>query len=156
MRRLLVDGYNLLQRAGRGVDEQARDQLVRDAARYRSTRRVEVVIVFDSRCGGGHVEPTAHPGVRVEYAAGDADSAILDLVRRSPDPRDLLVLTADRALARKARELGAQTEEGMRLLHPPHPAVRRPPATDKPGGISAEEVDYWLREFSQPTDDEDW
>jgi hypothetical protein len=152
--RVLLDGYNLLLGEGRGAGEAARDRLVRDAARYRSGRAIEVVVVFDSRQGAGSsAAPVA--GVRVEYARGDADSAILEMVRKSRSPRDLLVVTSDRRLAEQARDLGARTEDvaTFRARADRRAAGKPREKQDRP---SPSEVAEWLRVFGEKRGEDDW
>ena len=154
MARVILDGYNLLLTSGAGADERARESLVREAARYRGERGIEVLVVFDSRVGGGTRSATAYPGVQVEFARGEADAAILDIVRRSRSPRDLLVVTSDRRLADAARDLGARSEDvaSFRARAATRKRSRAGPVTSP--GPSAKEVAEWLSTFSKPRDEE--
>jgi predicted RNA-binding protein with PIN domain len=170
MARVILDGYNLLLAAGRGADDAARAALVREAARFRGERGVDVTVVFDARQGSGIRAATAYPGVSVLFARGEADAAILDLVRLSPAPRDLLVVTSDRRLAAAARDLGARVESGPafaarrdarraapRSLRASQPASRqvREPGEAKPRDPSRAEVEEWLRRFAERAPDDD-
>ena len=71
------------------------------------------MVVFDGRPGPGLAEGP-HDLVHVVYArrAGrDAgDDRIVEEIASDDDPSSLTVVTSDRELARRARELGAQVE----------------------------------------------
>ena len=122
-----------------------------------------VSLVFESRGGSGEKRKTAFPGVRVEFARGDADSHILDIVRRSRTPRDLLVVTSDRRLAEQARDLGARTEDNAAFWKRSATRVtaraaagssRRPDPGRK---LSPLEVELWERAFrSRKKKDDDF
>src|SRR6185369_8293600 len=117
-------------------------------------------VVFDSRAGGGTApSATVYPGVRVQLAKGDADAAILETVRTSRSPRDLLVVTSDRRLSASARDLGARTEDADRFRaragkrgarRARGDAPDQPDKAEKPASLSASEVDEWMRLFSVP------
>lgn len=64
---------------------------------------VEVVLVVEGAARG--VRST--DGVRVLGARGSGDDAIVDLVRGRPSGQDCVVVTADRELRARVRELGA-------------------------------------------------
>jgi len=108
----LVDGFNVLH-AGvlRGRDraewwtEPRREQLVALAERF-DDADAEIWIVFD---GHGPEAPGEVPPGRVRRIfAPSADDWLLATVRASPEPACLAVVTADRAVAGRARHRGAQ------------------------------------------------
>jgi predicted RNA-binding protein with PIN domain len=72
-----------------------------------------VMVVFDGRPPPGLPEGV-HDGVHVVYArrAGrDAgDDRVVEEIERDDDPSSLTVVTSDRALAQRARDLGAEVE----------------------------------------------
>ncbi|MBP2477469.1 hypothetical protein JOF53_006341 [Crossiella equi] len=61
-----------------------------------------MILVVEGRAGGTQ----ATGAVRVHRAAGSGDEAIVELVRGLPGPT--LVVTADRGLRERVRELGAE------------------------------------------------
>ena len=102
----IVDGHNALHREGirTGVHENDRREIL---LRVREIDP-DAIVYFDARgappglAAGGREE-----GLRVRYARdGEADAAILEHVRAEPGG---LVVTDDRELAGKARQLGART-----------------------------------------------
>lgn len=115
-RRLLVDGNNVI---GSRPDGWWRDRpgaarrLVADLDELARHTGDDVMVVFDGRPGAGPAEGR-HDYVRVAYArrggrdAGD-DRIVEELVG-DDEPSSRTVVTSDRALAQRARELGAQVE----------------------------------------------
>ena len=108
----LVDGFNVLH-AGvlHGRDraqwwtEPRREQLVALAERF-DDAEAEIWIVFD---GSGPDAPGEAPASRVRRIfAPSADDWLLAKVRASQAPACLAVVTADRAVADRARHRGAQ------------------------------------------------
>ena len=108
----LVDGFNVLH-AGvlRGRDRAQwwtgprREELVALAARF-DDADAEIWIVFD---GSGPETPAEAPAGRVrQIFAPSADDWLLAKVRASEAPACLAVVTADRAVAGRARHRGAQ------------------------------------------------
>jgi hypothetical protein len=110
----LIDGFNVLH-AGvlRGRDraewwtEPRREQLVALAERF-DDAEAQIWIVFDGSGEGGLPQDQA-PASRVRrFFAPSADDWLVDQVRASPAPDCLAVVTADRAVAGRARHRGAQ------------------------------------------------
>jgi len=108
----LVDGFSVLP-AGvlHGRDraqwwtEPRREQLVAIAARF-DDAEAQIWIVFD---GSGPEAPAEPPASRVRQVfAPSADDWLLAKVRASATPACLAVVTADRAVAGRARHRGAQ------------------------------------------------
>jgi hypothetical protein len=110
----LVDGFNVLH-AGvlRGRDraqwwtEPRREQLVALAERF-DDAEAEIWIVFDGS-GLDQSQPAEAAPSRVRrFFAPSADDWLLAQVRASQQPGCLAVVTADRAVAGRARHRGAQ------------------------------------------------
>jgi hypothetical protein len=108
----LVDGFNVLH-AGvlKGRDraqwwtEPRREELVSLAERF-DDAEAQIWIVFD---GSGSEPPGEATASRVRRIfAPSADEWLLATVRASPAPGCLAVVTADRAVASRARHRGAQ------------------------------------------------
>ena len=66
---------------------------------------VEVTLVVE---GKARDIPQAGNGVRVSRATGSGDDQIVDLVRGEDRARRIVVVTADRGLRDRVRELGAE------------------------------------------------
>jgi nicotinic acid mononucleotide adenylyltransferase/predicted RNA-binding protein with PIN domain len=115
-RRLLVDGNNVMGSRPDGWWRDRRGAARRHAAElaaYAARTGDQVTVVFDGRPVPGLAEGM-HDGVRVAYArrAGRnaGDDRIVEEITRDDDPSSLTVVTSDRELAQRARELGAQIQ----------------------------------------------
>ena len=123
MAHLVVDGMNVI---GSRPDGWWRD---RDGAVLRLFARLvrlaeagdddAVTVVLDGR-PLDELPEGAHRGVNVAYArrAGRdaADDRIIELLRDLPDPSAVRLVTSDRALAGRARDLGATVGGARELL----------------------------------------
>lgn len=110
--RLIVDGMNVI---GSRPDGWWRDrprawrELRRDLERHVRKSGDDVVLVLDGRRPAGWREDQL---VETAFAAGGrdaADDAIVARVKADPHPATLSVVTSDRELADRIRELGAET-----------------------------------------------
>ncbi|MGW3138144.1 NTP pyrophosphohydrolase [Streptomyces sp. NPDC001139] len=115
---VIVDAANVVGsvpdgwwRDRRGAAERLRDRLAADGLPGHAGP-VEIVLVVEGAARG--VEPV--PGVRVEAASGSGDDRMVELVA-AQDGRPVLVVTADRELRRRVRELGAEVT-GPRTVRP--------------------------------------
>ena len=138
----LVDGNNLI-----GVEHGGRASLENQEAlrreisdRLRSTH-ARVVLFFD---GAGSSVSFGSLSVRFAGAA-TADDAILRELGRSAKPQEMIVVTADRELARRTRDAGGRVtsppEFWKRFGTPAGPSPR-------PAGEPRVDVDDWLEWFS--------
>ncbi len=150
---VLIDGHNLIGKLpdislSDADDEQ---QLVEKIMRYRARTGRRVTIVFDS---GGAYKPSAtkrRGGLTVRYAPHGitADSLIIKQLRRERNPKEVLVITSDRAIQRAATQMGAQIMSSQAFadvladLHSPAATV----ADDV--HLSDEEIDDWLSLFGE-------
>ena len=137
-----LDGNNLIGLARKKTrpDETDRTALLAEvSARLRSNRST-VRVFFD---GAGRAASLG--SLTVSGSGGSADDAILREIGKSADPRQITVVTADRELARRSRDLGART------MSPPDFWSRfgesSPPEPGKPGKV---DVDEWLDYFADP------
>jgi nicotinic acid mononucleotide adenylyltransferase/predicted RNA-binding protein with PIN domain len=115
-RRLIVDGNNVV---GSRPDGWWRDlegaarRLVSDLQARAVETGDQIAVVLDGRPLRGLPEGV-HDGVLVAYAQRSgrdaADDRIVEEVGHDHDPASLTVVTSDRALAQRVRELGAQVE----------------------------------------------
>lgn len=116
----LIDGYNVLHAGMLRREDRVqwwtrsqRDRLIERAGRLEADA-LEIWIAFDGEDEGERTpRPScrsggpAAPTVRVVYARS-ADAWILERVRRAPDPGRWVVVTADRSVAERARQRGAE------------------------------------------------
>jgi predicted RNA-binding protein with PIN domain len=84
-------------------------RLIDELDRYSATTGVEVMVVFDRR--PPDVAPGMHGAVAVAFAAwrgrNAADNEIVRMVSEDPAPESIRVVTSDRRLVERVRELGA-------------------------------------------------
>lgn len=131
--RALVDGHNALGalRIRAKTHEAARQALLRLVA----AKIPLATVYFDAReAPRGLPVSGREQGVDVHYCRRrEADQAILDEVRDADDPRRLVVVTNDREVAGRARQLGAQAVGIAEFLGPAAPASR-PLGERRPSG----------------------
>jgi predicted RNA-binding protein with PIN domain len=116
----LVDGMNVIgSRPDRWWNDRdgAVRRLIGELGRFAAVTGDEVTVVFDRR--PPDVAPGRHGGVEVAFASrrgrNAADHEIVDLVAGHPEPGRYLVVTSDRRLVERVRELGARVEPSSRF-----------------------------------------
>ena len=159
---ILVDGHNLIgQMTGVRLDDPDDDeQLLIRLRAYRARTGKPVVVYFDA--GMAYQAPTrrSHGGIGVRWSGTGqhADDLITRDVSRHPNPRELTVVTSDRALQSQARLRGARIMDAAAFaaeLDQPARVRRkfrasRHSASEKDGPkggsqpLSEEEVRSWL------------
>jgi hypothetical protein len=134
-----IDGHNAIHALKLGAEdhETARGLLAR---RVLEAAGDEAVIFFDARSASKGLPVTGRlHGVAVRFCRKTtADEEILAEVRRTARPGEVTVVTDDRELAGRARQLGARTAPVERFLG----GERLPPAPEKPrtaGGLTPED-----------------
>lgn len=149
---LLVDGHNLIGQMPdlRLDDPEDEAKLVARLRTYAARTGRRVTVVFDQGLPGGRSRELSGGGVEVVFASPgrSADGILRERIRRARDPRGLIVVTSDRAIAAAARASGMhvwRAEEFAAQLNPPPPAVE--PEPDE--RLSAQEVEEWLRVFEK-------
>lgn len=127
----LVDGFNLLHAAVLRSGDSRKEwwkgpnrERVLELARGFDDRDAELVVVFDG--AELPVEP-ADAGPRVVFAA-PADDWLLATVKAAPNPQRVAVVTADRRLADRLRDRGAQVVSPTAFAARCR-AEKRPPTT---------------------------
>ena len=168
--RIFVDGYNLIGAATRRMSgfeldgsEESRDRLLKLIARFRSGRKDRITVFFDGGPEGAHLPRRQFArGLDVLFSdpGSDADSDIKTAVSHDPNPRDVRVVTSDRAIQAFVSGYGATVTEARVFLDEIQDALREKEQTnDEPiekfeGPSSADEVNYWMRVFGEePKDD---
>jgi rRNA-processing protein FCF1 len=142
----LLDGNNLIgvvRRAARPSEEDRAALIAEIADRLRRTR-ARATLFFDGPAGG---RTSALGGLTVRVPrSGSADDAIVDAVSAARSPRDCVVVTADRELARRARDAGARVVAPGEFFARFGAGGNAPAERDRPPP-SAGEVEEWMRYF---------
>jgi predicted RNA-binding protein with PIN domain len=119
-RRALVDGMNLIgARPDRWWNDRdgAVHRLVGELDRFAAATGEDVTVVFDRR--PPDLDPGRHGAVEVAFASrrgrDAADHEIVAMVAADPEPGHFLVVTSDRRLAERVRDLGALVEPSSRF-----------------------------------------
>jgi predicted RNA-binding protein with PIN domain len=114
---LIVDGMNVIGSRPDGWWRDrgaARRRLVADLSRLGDD--TEITVVFDGRPATGEEDEAATAGVQVRFAPGGpnaADDAIVEMVSGLARPADTVVVTSDRALVERVRQLGTMVESAQ-------------------------------------------
>jgi hypothetical protein len=139
----LIDGNNLIGAARGASRPSAEDRaaLISEVADRLRRTRARAVLFFD-----GDAERSTGLGALAVRPSGrgSADDAIVEEIRKSRAPRECTVVTEDRALGSRARELGAQ------VISPSDFWARlgKRPADASPRTEERVDADEWLRYFS--------
>ena len=115
MKYVIVDGYNLIFQCGlegRYSDdralERARERLYRELAdQLPDDLRAKTTIVFDSESRPAGVDSDRYTvkGMTIQFAVGypDADTLIMELIRKHPAAGSLTVVSSDHRIQKSAR-----------------------------------------------------
>ena len=136
-----LDGNNLIGQAkgtARPSEEDRKALLAEIAERLRATK-ARATVFFDG--AGGRNSSLGPLSIR-DSGSERADDVILREIARSREPREVIVVTADRELSRRARDAGARAigpgEFWSRFGKAPAPAARDAKKVD---------VEEWMRYF---------
>lgn len=162
-----IDGYNLMFRAARGSGDfqTHRENFIEELNEKIQTLMLDATIVFDAQYqfGLGSRSRYRHLTVCFTDTGETADDYLIEEIRGSPTPRQIILVTSDKRLAWRARHYQAKTmsvEEFMATLDlqfkkrlkeekkkkiPPPPPVVEAPRTHPP----EESFNYYLREFEK-------
>ncbi len=140
----LLDGNNLIGLVRRTArpSEEDRQALVADLAERLRATRARAALFFDGPAGE---RGSSLGSLSVRPASGSADDAILAEVRKAASPSECIVVTADRGLAGRARDLGAK------VCAPSDFFARFGSGAGRGGGERSGQrvdVDDWLRWFA--------
>jgi hypothetical protein len=146
---VIIDGNNLLHSLPN--EEQNRDGVRRRALDAVRSGGMRLMVVFDGPSPEGSPDPEHLGRLTIRYSGGSsADDLILRLLRRSGQATDWVVVTDDRALRNRVRDLGAAVrtlgEWQTQRKSKPRRVSREPK-------LSSREVEDWEAFFSSDRDD---
>jgi predicted RNA-binding protein with PIN domain len=144
----VVDGNNLLGSWGGPRGEDGRSEVVRRVAAFCRARGARATVVFDGQpLRADMSEQTLGPlTLRVPPEGRDADDVIRDIVDHAEQPRDLIVVTSDKALYSYVKTRGAS----VLRAHEWNALERRVTPAAKDGAEKPEretDVEGWLKRF---------
>jgi predicted RNA-binding protein with PIN domain len=138
----LVDGNNVVGAERRGAaSDDGRNALAREIADRLRATQARVVLFFD-----GRGDSVSLGSLSVRYSgASTADDAIVREVGRALRPQEMIVVTADRELARRTRDAGGRVTSPSEFWKRFGAPTREPrPAA----GETRVDVDDWLKWLS--------
>jgi hypothetical protein len=137
-----LDGNNLIgqaRRTGRPSEEDRKAFLAEIADRLRATR-AKATVFFD----GGDARRSSLGSLTIrDCGAESADDAMVAEVARFREPREVLVVTADRALSRRVRDAGGRAMEPEEFWN----RFGKGPKPQARADTTKVDVDEWLRFF---------
>src|SRR5262249_55416250 len=127
-----------------------RRDLVRRLSSFCRERRCRMTIVFDGEPPDGWRASESLGAARVVHSGRGrtADDLILETIRKSRAPADVILVTSDRALYERGRRLGAKGLLGHAFRKMMAASTSRGGVSlEKPDRPSKEEIDYFLEAF---------
>jgi predicted RNA-binding protein with PIN domain len=144
----LIDGYNLLYALDAippGTWPEKRSAVLRFLKTHRLQGKNKMTVVFDNQEGGGSRQGEAD--FTVVYTAGEsADEWLSAEVRRSSNPRILVVVSNDQGIRLLVRGTGARFATIDEFLKPLRKSLRKPSLSERPvdDSITEEFKKKWL------------
>jgi predicted RNA-binding protein with PIN domain len=147
----VVDGNNVMaQTVGWHRDRsEARRRLIRDLVHFVAVQRVKLKVVFDGAPDEEFPEGRKFKGVHILYAriGSDADSRIMELVKKASYKRDLIVVSSDRALSSYVKHQGARVMSSGQFRRLMEECLKRERSMEKSGQGDHVDVEEWLEFF---------
>jgi hypothetical protein len=156
---LVIDGHNLI---GQMLeislsDPHDEEKLIKRLEGYHRERGTSIIVVFDP----GQAPPPAKrlrgKGIKVLFAppGSKADTLIINLIKKSPYPKGLTIVSSDREVRRAARARRAKMMTAQRfarmLSRPKRPPIKE--STIKEKELSSSEVKEWMAIFEKKDQD---
>jgi hypothetical protein len=144
----LLDGNNLIGRVRRTArpSEEDRAALVAEIAERLRRTRARATLYFDGPAGE---RPSSLGSLTIRTASGSsADEAILREIERSRVPGELVVVTGDRELSRRAQAAGARVTDPAEFFKR-FGAGEAGPVEGERAPATPAEIDDWMRYFEK-------
>mgnify|MGYP001603834245 CR=1 FL=1 len=150
----LIDGHNLIGQLSHIALDDPDDErkLVQFLNRLCIQTRRGISVFFDA--GPANAAHSAAPvrsthWVRVQFAPGKADDALVKFLQRQHDRVNYLVVTSDAGLAGRIRQLGARVisaDQFLQAMAAPLSAAPEP-GKDPEVSLAPDQVEEWLTLF---------
>jgi len=150
---VLIDGHNLIGKMPglRLDDPEDEEKLLLRLRAYRARTGKHLIVYFDPGIAYQSPARQSKGGINIRQAGSGqrADELMIRDLRRHHNPRELTVVTSDRAIQRAARQHNAQVLDAAifaaELSRPPEKddTLSQPP-------LPEEEIQEWLAIFGQP------
>jgi predicted RNA-binding protein with PIN domain len=158
--RYLIDGYNLLFKKQRYIEDFSQDRasLIEELSRITLLLHMDVRIVFDAHCriDEGSFNHKQCLGIVYTDFGQTADDYIVRLVSCDPYPASICVVTSDNRLALRCRRNFSQTMQVPKFLHMLAEKRRKKQARlksemeEKPSFLEENrEMTRWLKIFTE-------
>jgi predicted RNA-binding protein with PIN domain len=178
MKRLLIDGYNLLNSRSFPVPENLdlegkRDHMIRVLKSYAQNKELKITLVFDnSQKPSRQISHYKHIKIIFSAPGQEADDVIKQKIRREKSPGDLTVVSSDLAIRFSAKDHGISSlasEEFCRIMRsdqrfssagkagsasPQSADFSDAPTAKYDSAIGEDEVQYWKKLFEKGNKDE--
>jgi len=167
MKHIIIDGYNLLNSPNLEFPshlnlEGKRNHLISLIQEYARREGSEIIVVFDSS-ENIRVKSSPDGSVKVRFSPPDkeADDVIKEMIRKTPNPQNLTIISSDRAIQFTARSHGCRCLSSwyFATMLVSSDEKNAPdsdfPATNKHDPqLSDNEIEMWKRLFEQDSTDE--
>ena len=167
---VVIDGYNLifavsdLERYVK-VDniEDAREKLISLLVRYRTKKKYNFILVFDSSEDCSYVPSKIElPGIEIVYAnfSKDADTEIKNIIAHTQNPKDTIVVTNDNDIIKYVQKKGSTVLGSVSFYKQVVSELveyRKTGLTEvdksKVEGAPGADTEYWLEKFKEDKKD---
>jgi hypothetical protein len=154
---VLIDGHNLIgQMPDIHLDDpDDEEQLLLRLRTYQARTGKQLEVYFDPGLTYQSPARQSWPGITVHQAGSGqrADDLMIQAILRHGNPRELVIVTSDRAVQQVARQRRARVLDSARFVIELHQAPRRKvrrarrPAAGSDPMLSPQEVQEWISVF---------
>lgn len=156
---LVIDGHNLIGQIPdlSLSDPHDEEKLIKRLEEHHRERGTPIIVVFDPGQGPPPIKRLRGKGIKVLFAppGSKADTLIINLIKKSPYPKGLTIVSSDREVRRAARARRAKTMTAQRfarmLSRPQTLPVTQPTIKEK--SLSPSEVKEWMAIFEKRDQD---
>ncbi len=151
---IVIDGYNFIFRVydfKQTELQEMRERFLLRLQNYVEKKQVRIEVVFDSQENDFPSSSSSGKGLKIVFCQ-DADDYIREVVRNSEKKASILVVSEDEEIIREVKERGARVKSPREFDMQLNIHRKKGKARDEkpsPEGVSEDDVEMWLREFSK-------